>query len=394
LWLGNYAEADRRFLGCLNYHRMPEPYLGLTLSSLRKGSADNALRWISELITRGFEADRMVEPDPVEWTYFVISLLCCGRLAEASRRAAQFPALRHQELDRCRWILACLNDSGTPGSLGGGAVPRPSIHQLPEHDLETWINELCRMLKACGQAELCDRLQSRLRGGQVRISSAGSDGNPPSPSPIVAVSERVLPLVPGSLRSRIGRRIPKRVRSLVAKLRAGIERKDDAFVSVVGRWAREGEGSRALLLGASDRSAHTRAFLEGIQKNPSMPTVLCSESIPNASRELQKRFGEHPQIRFGLPGSRTEGSASEHFDLILIDRSPSEEALALETITGAETVLVREIDTGWGHAVANALLSGGQYVVADDSLSEGNRSIVFTRAPRDARDLRLSKGEP
>jgi len=359
--------------------------LGLALSSLKRGDPGNAVRWMGQLIAYGFEVDKAIDPDPVEWAYFIISLLCRGDIREAARRARQFPLLQHAELDRCRAVLEALTRSTNPSLLAAGLKPRPSIHQLPERDLATWLDELCKMLIACQQGELAERLQTMFREDRAQIV-------PPSFRRGVALGMRtdslapdpVLPLISESLNARIRRRIPSRVRALLTKLRART-RRSDPFASAVYTWAREGQASSALVLGSSHRSAYTRAFLDGVQKNPLMPVILCLGPATNDFKKLQSRFAGDPRIKFSsrsLQAAKREAKL-DCFDLVLIDKGTLGATEALEAISGAKTVLIGDIDTRCGYAIANTLLSDNEYRVADDNLSEVGHSTIFTKAHRE-----------
>src|SRR5262249_35521943 len=149
------------------------------LCNLYKGDARMALASIAPLIANAMRYNRATDPDPVEWTYFIISLLCQGKLSEATRRAHQFPFLHHRELERCRLIVDILNGSnaGVSGQQDEEAETRsrPSVHQLPMRDLRIWINELCTMLKACHQAELAANLQNLVVRGTRRAKAALHD---------------------------------------------------------------------------------------------------------------------------------------------------------------------------------------------------------------------------
>jgi hypothetical protein len=382
LQLGNYAKADRCYMSCLNYHRMPEPFLGLTLSSLKKGDPRSALRWISQSITYAFETDKAIDPDPVEWAYFIISLLCGGDVEEATRRAHQFPHLRHRELDRCRGVLDALARSTNPGSQAEETKSRPSIHQLPKRDLATWLDELCEMLLVCQQGQLAERLHMMRRADRkenVPRSYYRESTSKINTSRVA--SEPILPLMPEPFNVRMRRRIPSMMRGLSAKLRARVKR-SDAFASAVWTWAREDQVSSALVLGPSHRSVYTRAFLDGIQKNPFVPIVVCMGSLTTDFKKLQKRFAGNPRIKFtslSLQAAKTEAEL-DYFDLVLIDKCTLGEAESLEAISGAKTILVRDIDTHSGYAIANTLLLDNEYRVADDSLSDVGHSTIFTKA--------------
>ena len=83
-------KAESYFISCLNYHAMPEPMLGLALCSLYKGNPDAALSWITKSITFVLKGLGAIDPDPIEWAYMTIALLCQGNIEEAKRRAHQF----------------------------------------------------------------------------------------------------------------------------------------------------------------------------------------------------------------------------------------------------------------------------------------------------------------
>ncbi|MBW4476381.1 MAG: glycosyltransferase [Tolypothrix brevis GSE-NOS-MK-07-07A] len=161
LWIGKYEEAEALYLKCLDHISwMPEPKLRLTLCNLYKGNAETALSWIFQPIKYTLEDYQALDPDPVEWAYFIISLLCQGKLNEAIIRANQFPSLYHPELDRTLWIINCLQNKGEniPKPHNQLLNSRYSVHQLPNRSFADWINNLCFMLKACQQFSLAEHL--------------------------------------------------------------------------------------------------------------------------------------------------------------------------------------------------------------------------------------------
>ena len=160
----NYAAAEQKYLQCLNYHFMPEPLLGLALCSLRRGDARTAARWISRSVRSVSPADPSYEPDPVEWAWYVISILCTGRLSWAAKLAARFPKLDHTELERCRYVISVL--SGTPCEttvhnfrILNSSEGRPSMHRGVEIGLDDWIEDLCSILTGCCQYQFVDVLR-------------------------------------------------------------------------------------------------------------------------------------------------------------------------------------------------------------------------------------------
>ena len=161
-------------------------------------------------------------------------------------------------------------------------------------------------------------------------------------------------------------------------------RRVDTFASAVSAWAQEDQISSALLLGASDRSRCTRAFLEGICKNPLMPRVICLGEKPDNFRKLQREYSGNTQIRFSSKslGAAKVDAALNSFDLVFIDRCVLDERTAVEAIRGAKTVVVFDIDTPSGNAVVMNL-SENQYRMAYDRASKASHSTIFTRSYRD-----------
>lgn len=369
---GNYDAADRAFLRCLNYHRMPEPFLGLTLSALKKGDPGGALQWISRLTKYGFEVDRAIEPDPIEWSYFIIALLCNGNVREAAKRVDEFPSLQHSEIDRCRWAISVLNGATSAKRPSERSFSRSSIHHFAQTSIDAWIEELCETLRKSRQEHLARRLLAAIDNGRTEADAVSGD-----------VVGHAVSHIREPLSSKIRRRAPESLRRLASMLRARTKRVD-AFACTVSVWAQKDQISSALLLGASDRSTYTRAFLAGVQKNPLMPRVLCVGAAPDEFKGVKRQFGGNGQIQFSarslLAARRDVGM--ESFDLIFVDRYVLDESFAAEVLGGAKTVLVRDLDTPAGHAVVTGI-SEGDYQVAYDRMSRAGHSTVFTRPARE-----------
>jgi hypothetical protein len=163
LWNGNYDVALSRFMKSLNTIReipLPEPQLGLALCHLFKGEPQNALRWLAAPLETILVQNDTRDPDPVEWAYFVVALLCAGSVRKAVYCAERFPALRHPELDRARLLVRLLN--GEPVRARDCATEeertRISVHQLPISDTPAWLARVRQMLAACGQSSLAEAL--------------------------------------------------------------------------------------------------------------------------------------------------------------------------------------------------------------------------------------------
>jgi len=158
---GDCRAAENLYLKCLNYYRfMPEPQVKLALCNLRMGNAKAALNWIKKPIQFTLAEYKAADPDPVEWAYFIVTLLCLGRIREAAERSEQFPWLHHSELDRARIAVACLRSSAGSYTTESIAVPasRRSLHQLPDQPFKDWMVQLSEMLRACGKGDLAQKI--------------------------------------------------------------------------------------------------------------------------------------------------------------------------------------------------------------------------------------------
>ena len=368
---GDFESAERYFLKCLNYHFMPEPILGLTLCSLYKGDADGALDWIVQPIRISIEDHRASDPDPVEWTYYIVSLLCHGNVAEATKRARQFPLLDHAELRHCRVVVDALN--GLAHSISdssnerAGAKVRPSIHQLPERDRVEWVSELCTVLRACRQYKIAEEVHRSCSRAPAQsavshhISVTGSSNK----------SNTILPLTTSKpFRQKIRHQMPWWIRALRHRVLKALSTNDQFAVAVETRAQTECIES-ALIVGASCQSKYTRVFLEGIKRNPSMPTVYCLVSSENEFDELKKRFGKNLHLSLVRQPLDTIERQTEltGFDVVLMETLEFDTDELIKTAGKAKTLLIRNIDTYNGRQIVWKLTSENHYGLVDGEIS-------------------------
>ncbi len=156
---GKFAEAESCLRLCLEFKDyMAEPKLLLALCNLYRGNPAAALEWVAQPLELTFSWNGL-EPDPVEWGYFLIILLCLGRLAEAVRNARLFPGLRRRELDRARWAVFTLADLPQEAYLCeiSGLDPHPgsrrSLHAPSPLSAPDWQDTLELWLNSCGQPQ-------------------------------------------------------------------------------------------------------------------------------------------------------------------------------------------------------------------------------------------------
>lgn len=157
---GNYSQAEMDYMKCLNYTRMlPEAKLRLAICNLYQGHPKNALAWIKEPIQHTLAGYKSKDPDPVEWSWYIITLMATGNLSSAAEQALEFPNLRHVMLDHTRMLVDCLKNNLQPDPfhLVEGNNNRKSIHVIEPLNLDDWILEICKILSACKQDDLADR---------------------------------------------------------------------------------------------------------------------------------------------------------------------------------------------------------------------------------------------
>jgi len=154
LYSKQYEEAETYYIKCLNYiHWMPEPKLKLALCNLYKGDAPTAYSWIIQSIEYTLGGYGAVTPDPLEWSYLIITLLCLGQFARAVACAKRFSHLNYPELN---YIYRILNISTE--TIDSYQQQRYSIHFLPKTGFDDWFNNVQLMLKACKQNTIIDKL--------------------------------------------------------------------------------------------------------------------------------------------------------------------------------------------------------------------------------------------
>ncbi len=177
LWTGQLGAAEGKYKKCLSYmHRLPEARFKIALTKLYSGNAADANTRIFELIQYSLSNYKAVDPDPIEWAYYIISLLCMGKEKDAARCADEFPWLRHPELERVRRLMAEITHEEFVTFPEAGSH-RASIHQLPARSEAEWREDLYGMLRACGQDLAVERIASIDAGESIVASRPESFGS-------------------------------------------------------------------------------------------------------------------------------------------------------------------------------------------------------------------------
>jgi hypothetical protein len=333
LWAGQYDEAEALYLGCLNYKDyMPEPKLRLAICNLYKGNAAAAIHWIVQPLQWTLVNSKALDPDPVEWAYLIIALLCQGKLNEASKRANQFPSLCHPELERTRWIINVLENPREQIALPNSDLSkcRISVQQLPNRSLNEWIGHVCMMLKACKQSRFAETLinavssedqlfkkQTNPSGGvtsflmkhlkkNIKITQKKLSNifdNLINSDPKIRIKMYNLSITAEPFHITLITRITSKLKIRTLQYLSRLETlfgfflpyplsaiSNDEFISAIQKLIKEENLKTALVIGASAGEEITEAFLAGIQENQNKPTAFCMNLSTPKFLKLQRRL--------------------------------------------------------------------------------------------------------
>jgi hypothetical protein len=325
---------------------MPELKFRIALTRLHRGDPKAALNRIGELLQFILVEYKATDPDPVEWAYYILALLCLQRVDEAWACATHYTELRHEELDRMRLVADVLKHGRVTVAVAeGDGQARRSIHQMPARSREAWLAGISQILLKCGQARMADMLS---RGVAADLADPGRS------------REQLLSYT----HPQTGRKRPKSLRSFRRRVRlskmAGTAKRRVRFILRRLEWAygnflpyhlsamrndeffrevRERVGDEhvrtVLIIGAGSGSGPTESALAGAGESQSPPLLFCLNTSTRRFRHLRERMTGNVRVncqeihgRDSLELSealdrRLALIAQEHridtFDLVLID---------------------------------------------------------------------------
>lgn len=388
LMVGHLERAEELFLRCLNYHFMPEPVLGMTRARLYRGDATEAIGWVTKSLERGLVFHFAQDPDPVEWAFFVRALICQGNLDEAVWRAGQFPELKHPELERTRRVAFALAGSGTDLARIGAprSEGRPSVHLLPEYEIDAWLADLCVMLRACGQGRLGDVVMAqRAAPAPGRAPAHGVNGThllptrPTKPGARRGVGanepskhDQVLPLVSEHLHVRLQRRLRRELKARKGRMTVG------APQSVVQSLAQKEDLRHALLIRASGTSRSTRAVLAGLISNPNKPEIVW---LDDATPALLPGRGGRPGERLSGPDAfaRKREEHIDSFDIVVVGKHLHLDPQEHETVHAARFVVLSGINRSPTQRIHSGLIEDRDWALVTHDASHDGGYSVFRR---------------
>lgn len=405
LWAGKYDEAEPLYLKCLNYvDSQAQPKLRLALCNLYKGDAVTAYYWIEQPIQWTLEVLKALDPDPIEWAYLIITLLCQGKLNEAVNYANQFPLLSHPELERTRWVVNTLITENTL-PYNEPLKYRYSAHQLPPRSFKEWVDNLCIMLRVCQQFSLAEYLNDLIcfnhhllkqqRKPFVNLSNS-------TVKPIYSLTlkpyHKVIkqwimlnfklllrqPLF--HLESKFGYFLPYQLSSM----------KFDDFYQTIQNLAREENIKTALIIGASAGEGSTEALLTGIKENLNKPITFCINTSTPRFNQLQKRYGGESVVKsYSIPSLSLINLAQElktniqkikqennvnYFDIVLIDGSELTTSMEIDNeLYGAKFVCIDDINIFENYKRCQKYLYNSTYRVVVHNSDSRNGYAIFNK---------------
>jgi hypothetical protein len=424
LWGGDYATGDGLYRRSSKYIPwMPEPKFRLALSSLYQGDAKAAYSRIAELIQYIIGDYKAADPDPVEWAYLIVSLLCLGKIKEANDRALQFSDLHHPDLDYARWAVATLQTRRrrTPQFINARDRYRCSIHQMPYRSFTEWVSQLCIILEACKRPYLSAALKEacilqeasshrdddgaqREARQQTRHNLGGSTKKPN------CVTKKDALFLPRRrkiywLLSGIWRRLAYCVHRLEAKYGYFLpycisERQNDEFYWEVRELARANLIETALIIGGARGQGTTESFLAGIMENENASTVFWLNGLTNGFVNLDKASANNSIVRsYAIPTRSADafngeleatirGIKEEHgldrFDVVLIDGSKLRRQLTASVILqrelrSAKHVLLDNLDATYNHENYHQLAKDPSFMLVACNPGLRNGYAIFKR---------------
>ncbi|MBW4673036.1 MAG: glycosyltransferase [Desmonostoc geniculatum HA4340-LM1] len=404
LWSGKYDEAEALYLKCLNYvDSQAQPKLRLALCNLYKGNAVTAHDWIIQPIEWTLDLLKAIDPDPLEWAYLIITLLCQGKLNDAINCANKFPSLCHPELDRTRWVVNTLITKNTL-PYNEALKYRYSAHQLPTRSFQDWLDNLCMMLTACQQFDFVKLLNdpAYLKSHSLKKETTGFVKSSNLVSKLIDVlnlkhykiglkqwltlSLKTLLRKPLTrLENRFGYFLPYEFSTI----------KSDEFFQTIRKMVKEEDIETALVIGASSGEVITEALLTGIRENPNKPTAFCINISTPQFNKFQKRYTGEPTVKFyDIPSIDLENLPKELskiiknikeqnnvnvFDIILIDGSQLSTSIEdLENeLHSYKFVLLDDINTFQNYKNNQKFLLDPNYLVFSQNTDLRNGYAIF-----------------
>lgn len=157
---GSVEEARQCYLRCLDYvSYLPEAKFRLAICALHEGDADRAYDLLVNLVKITMIDYGASDPDPVEWAYFLLALVCKGDFEQARKLRDFYPSLSHDELRRVRLVLEQPGRKSNRAASGEYRSDRKSIHRIPTRSDHEWLSWVADILERCQKPDLANALR-------------------------------------------------------------------------------------------------------------------------------------------------------------------------------------------------------------------------------------------
>ncbi|MFS8148254.1 glycosyltransferase [Rhizobium sp. BR 249] len=157
---GSVEEAKQCYLRCLDYvSYLPEAKFRLAICALHEGDADRAYDLLVNLVKITMIDYGASDPDPVEWAYFLLALVCKGDFEQARKLRDFYPSLSHDELRRMRLVLEQPGRKSNRAASGEYRSDRKSIHRIPTRSDHEWLSWVADILERCQKPDLANALR-------------------------------------------------------------------------------------------------------------------------------------------------------------------------------------------------------------------------------------------
>ncbi len=413
LALGRTDAASEKYRRCLSYmQRLPEARFKIALCKLLDGHAEEANAGIFELVQYSVGEYHAVDPDPVEWAYYITSLLAMGKVKDAENCAAEFPQLHHVELNRIRNVIHFLDDRNLAPQIH--AKQRPSIHHIAVTSGEQWLEYVSSIMQACGQWAVVEKLQNADVGSidfeqDVRSKSAmrreGSSFSGPSRNGVLG-------------RELAKYRIFRKARNVQARAMKIFMRAAGRFVKLpvqannnsalyaaIRDIARDQDVRTALILGGASIATIADAVRSGTAGGDHEPLICCVTDSSLLSSRGRAELLDGREMWYELPLSKAHANFStalekmigrvkdenciDRFDLIVAAWTSGEHGLRLDhsvqrELMSAETVVIHEMKQE-GSEICGRFYEMPEYVqLAHDP--SGDTYVILKRTVSKQRD--------
>lgn len=152
---GQVKEAKACYARCLDYvSYLPEAKFRLAICAWLEGDPVRAHELLVDLVEITITEYGAADPDPVEWAYFLLALVCKGHFEQARKLQDFYPRLFHEELTRAKIVLGQLHSEGDNAEPSKNRRTRKTIHPVPKRNDTEWFAWYADILERCGQPDL------------------------------------------------------------------------------------------------------------------------------------------------------------------------------------------------------------------------------------------------